>query len=102
MARRVDKIVSDGSVRATAEESEARNRSAPIATIARPRSRPGIRGLPAAKCLPDHSPERKEKGGEQEHGDARDPVRFTATWVVDHRATGLFRRIGGREGAGDV
>jgi len=37
----VERIVSDGIVRATAEQSEARKRSAPIATIARPRSPPG-------------------------------------------------------------
>ncbi len=89
MGRRVDRIASDGSVRATAEASEARNRSAPIATIARPRSPPGIRGLPAAKCLPGRSPERKKERGEQEHGGARDPSRFVATRVVDHRAPGL-------------
>jgi len=83
MGRRVDRITSGGSVRATAEQSEARNRSPPIATIARPRSPPGILLLPA-KCLPGRSPERKEDGGENEYGGARNPSLFAAARVVDH------------------
>src|SRR5512132_528368 len=103
MGRRVDRIASDGSVRATAEESAARNRSAPIATIARPRSPPGILRL-ASKCLPGRSPDRKEDRGEQEHGGAGDPARIMVQRAADHRASGLFRGgvVGGVEGAGDV